>query len=325
MHTTTVIAYNSAARTPVTGFDNFELWKLYGDMTCTIVGSIDTANITWVQTGGTPVTFTTPINQTHVEFTTTDLTDKYFTVYTNKGTQIEEADECVFYHHPIDYIIENINSVGTNNVTGLIGEVNTSVIPGMYPVDPTLANFSIVPTPGELFESKATWTPNTELILSGIPPSYTRSTLEVSLETSPGVWGAPTIYQLTEKLIGITSMPKIIFKYNHYGSKGEIDLTESILENNGSTYGISNVIAGSINSSTAVSNINVTRHTKRLMTVDDNIHSLINESASANNIISAIHTLSLSSFDDSVTSHINAITSVSDITVTLHTFSAVGG
>jgi len=86
---------------PVRVPDKFDVLALSGTMEAIITGSPST-NVIWEQLEGTPVTFTTPLNQLSIGFTTTDYEYKLFKCTTNPNTDVERSAVGHFYHYPVD-------------------------------------------------------------------------------------------------------------------------------------------------------------------------------------------------------------------------------
>ena len=104
---------------PIRVYDSGELWQYQGTMRAEIEGDINTTTLTWVQLTGEPITYVGPTNGLTISFTTTDLINKTFRCYTNKGTEGERWDDGVYYHNPVD-----ISILKPNMVTTTVGMTN---------------------------------------------------------------------------------------------------------------------------------------------------------------------------------------------------------
>ena len=119
---------------PVRVYDAGELWQYQGSMRAEIEGDVATTVISWEQMTGDPVTYTSSTDGLEITFTTTDLINKVFRCYTNRGTEGERWDEGTFYHNPIDVIYNKNTLVGVTYVTGIFDPnlVTNGATGGMY-------------------------------------------------------------------------------------------------------------------------------------------------------------------------------------------------
>lgn len=85
-------------------------------LTATIVGDLTGHTIEWIQIEGSPVTFTTPLDQLAVTYTQTIFDDKIFRFFIDRGTASEVFDDVSIFGSPTESRVVN-NSNTLNNVS----------------------------------------------------------------------------------------------------------------------------------------------------------------------------------------------------------------
>jgi len=86
------------------GKDGVAVCDLDFTLTAEIIGDIQGNTFEWQQISGSPVTFTTPLNELSVSYSQTIFDDKTFRFFINRGTGFEKFDDVVVYGSPVDII-----------------------------------------------------------------------------------------------------------------------------------------------------------------------------------------------------------------------------
>ena len=88
---------------PVSVGDGAAIFHYDGQLVGEFYNIKDDTVIQWSQVSGVPVTFTSPLNEETITFTSNDLDKKVFKCCTNPGTDAELCALAEFYHFPVDW------------------------------------------------------------------------------------------------------------------------------------------------------------------------------------------------------------------------------
>lgn len=328
MRSTTNIVSVSATLVPVNVYDAYSLWSFSGTLRAYITGLLDDANITWVQLEGDPVTFTTATNIPVISFTSGNLLNKVFRVYTNQGTSVEQYDDCTFYHHPIDQVLTEHHTVSLMDRTDPLKREDMTVFVkhGMYPVHEQLPRYGIIPKESNLIEFN-TYGINTEVAVDGVRDWAIKTKTLLEIESSPGVWTTVSdTYGMDGIITGLTSPPRITYTYNYYGVMYQhtFDVgAETSGNNNGA--GLSNLSMVEHNTDGQLLNMVSTVHTIKEAVYVNTVHTAHTGSAELFNLVSTPHTIVEKSYLDTVTVQYSAEGSISNLVSTIHQSTSVGG
>lgn len=133
---------------PVTVADGSAIFHYDGKLTAVFDGIKDDTVIQWTQIEGLAVTYTSPLNEAEITFTSNDLDKKVFICCTNPGTDAEICARAEFYHFPVSWVdgkvIGNSISLGTLSNPDYPSAVDftSRVHHGMLPVDNSLPGYS---------------------------------------------------------------------------------------------------------------------------------------------------------------------------------------
>jgi len=224
---------------PIHITQNESLFTLNGSLTAEIEGDPNTTNISWVQTLGSPVTFTSPTNQLKITFTTTDLFTKTFICYTNEGTNYERSDTGSLFHHPIDVIIsEGVDTTSKSHVIDSSFPIAKGKVldlyPGMMAYD-SKDSTNVDNTPNSVIRSPDDNYDNyIELVTQGANQAFIDSVLVSKLQVSIGGGSFNTVqtYQkYRERFVGIDNLEgnnyKVIYSIYYYGNSVDIELNDT--------------------------------------------------------------------------------------------------
>ena len=215
---------------PVRVFDAGELWQYQGSMRAEIEGDIAATVISWEQMTGSPVTYTSSTDGLEITFTTTDLINKVFRCYTNKGTEGERWDEGTFYHNPVEVIIMKSSMVGTQYVNN---QFDPSVV--TYKADGGIYYGDVVATENAIVRINDPVDAFTELTFYGMPDFAVDDILYtwVMGYTAAGGW---VVTQAYEGYVNkVHALPdeyedyKVVIRHSKFGIISDIVATKSEL------------------------------------------------------------------------------------------------
>lgn len=315
--------------TPIDALDTYSLWIYSGTLRSTISGSTTGINIHWEQLTGDPVTFTSPIDQLDVTFTSSNLLNKTFRVYTNKGSAFEEYDDCTFYHHPIDIVRVDYGGYSNTRLTNHFYQtaIKVTAIPGMYPVNNSLPRYGIVPKTSDKLHGFKVLDLNTEIVLTGVPSGYTQITTKIEVESSPGVWTTFATSDAGEStIIGLTQVPRLKYSYVYRGLRSSVEISDSVIMNAIDVgCGASNPVMSGLCRSNTMTNYLSTPHTMVEYNLDDTVTTELINGNVLSNFLSISHVFGIINLTNETQTEYNTVTDITNYLSTPHTSTSVGG